>query len=79
MTRELDVACALAVLRSVGTVVFRARRARGVTRDQLAEATGVSLTAIKRVETRPGHLPSVRVALALLTWVDRPTTNEERP
>lgn len=77
MTRELDVACALAVLRNLGTVVFRARRERGVTRARLVELTGVSLTALKRVETRPGHLPSVRVALALLDWVDRPPTNEE--
>lgn len=77
MTRELDVACALAVLRNLGTVVFRARRERGVTRARLVELTGVSLTALKRVETRRGHLPSVRVALALLDWVDRPPTDDD--
>lgn len=77
MTRELDVACAVAVLRNLGTLVFRTRRARGVTRDRLAELTGVSLTVIKRLETQPGRLPSGRVALALLTWVDRPPPEEE--
>lgn len=71
MTRELDVGCAIAVLRSLGTLVFRTRRERGVTREHVAREVGLSLGTLRNVETRPGYVPNGDTVLALLTWIDR--------
>lgn len=51
----LFVALASATVSTPGERIRRARELRGMTREQVRDATGVKLTTIKRIELHPGH------------------------